>query len=176
MVNVEKHKRLKAKFGMLPIEDKKFMHKFNEIIINETNESPRTMIDTLDSLNDELNNYYDGLASSNVGSVFKIGTCQRILEVYEHTFVIKNTIQYNYHMLTIDGECIKSILRKCDRVLNEFRNIQALQNSNIDRKSYGGLFSVALCDSDAKDYTKEQFESIMRLKEPIFIGDDNSNY
>lgn len=176
MVNAEKHKGLRAKFGMIPIEDKKFMHKYSEIIINETNESPQTMINTLDSLNDELNNYYDVLSKRNVGSVFKIGTCQRILEVYEHVFVIKNTIQYNYHMLRIDGSIIKAILRRCDRILNEFRNIQALQNKNIDRKGYGGLFSVALYDSDANDYTKEQFESIIRLKEPIFIGDDNSNY
>ena len=174
MVNVNKHKRLKAKFGMLPIENKEFMHKFNEIIINETNESPKTMIDTLNNLNNELNHYYDELTSSNIGSCFKIGTCQRILEIYEWVFVIKNTIHYNYHMLKIDGEIIKSILRKCDRVLNEYMNIKELQNKNIDRKGYGGLFSLMLLNSDANDYPKEQFESILRLNEPIHIGGDGS--
>lgn len=176
MVNAEKHKGLRAKYGMLPIENKEFMHKFGEKIIYTANEDSKYLIEQLDGLNDELNNYYDALSKRNVGSVFKVGTCQRILEVYEWVFVIKNTIHYNYHMLKIDGSIIKAILFKCDRVLNEFRNIQALQNSNIDRKAYGGLFSIALCDSNASDYTKEQFESIIRLKEPIFIGDDNSNY
>lgn len=174
MVNVEKHKRLKAKFGMLPIENKELMHKMNASIINEANESPNTVIDTLNNLNNELNYYYGKLASSNIGSCFKIGTCQRILEIYEWVFVIKNTIHYNYHMLKIDGEIIKSILRECDRVLNEYRNIQELQNKNIDRKGYGGLFSLMMLNSDANDYTKEQFESILRLKEPIHIGGEES--
>lgn len=173
MVNAEKHKRLKAKFGMLPIEDKEFMHKLNETIINETNESPQTTIATLDSLNDELNKYYDALSKRNVGSYLKFGTCQRILEVYEHVFVIKNTIQFNYHMLRIDADDIKSILMKCDRIFNEFENIQALQNKNIDKKGYGELYSIMQIESDAKDYTKEQFESIIRLKEPITLGGDD---
>ena len=177
MVDAEKHKGIQAKYGMLPIEDKEFMHKYAEIIINDTNENPQRTLDGLNELNDELTTYYDALSKRNVGSFFKSGTCQRILEVFEHTFVIKNTIQYNYHMLKIDGELIKSILRTCDRVLNEFMNIQALQNKNIDRKCYGGLFSVALCDSNASKYSKEVFENIIRLKTPIrLVGDDVMMY
>lgn len=175
MVNVEKHKRIQAKFGMLPFEDKGFMNKYVERVINDTNENPQRTIDGLDELNNELNHYYDNLASSNVGSVIKIGNCQRILEIYEHTFVIKTTIQYNYHVLKIDGEIIKSILRKCDRILNEFRNIQALQNKNIDRKGYGGIYSAKLLDSDAKEYSLETFENIVRLKDSLnLVGVDGS--
>ena len=172
MVNAEKHKRIKAQFGMLPIEDSDFMHKFADRIINDTNNNPKATLDGLNSFNDELTDYYNALSKRNVGSFFKIGTCQRILEVYEHTFVIKNTIQYNYHMLKIDGSIIKAILRTCDRVLNEFMNIQALQNKNIDRKGYGGLYSVALCDSDASNYPKDVFENIIRLETPISLGAD----
>ena len=171
MVNAEKHKGIQAKYGMIPVEDHEFMNKWCAKIIDDTNENPQITLDGLDNLTDELTNYYNNLSKSNVGSVIKIGGCQRILEVYEHVYVLKYCIQYNYHMLRIDGRTIKAILRKCDRVLNEYRNIQALQNKNIDRKGYGGLYSLMPFDLDAKDYSKEQYESIIRLKEPIFIGE-----
>ena len=173
MVNAEKHKRIKAKYGMLPVDDMEFMNKFSKKIVDDTNENPKLTMDTLNTLNNELNNYYNNLSKSNPGSVMKIGTCQRILEVYEHTFVIKNTIQYNYHMLRIDDSIIKAILRECDHILNEFMNIQELQNKNIDKKGYGGIYSVKLMDSDAKDYSLEMFENIIRLKTPInLVGVD----
>lgn len=171
MVNAEKHKRIKiqAKFGMLTVENRKFMHKYCEKIINDANDNPQLLIDTLNSLNDELNDYYDSLASANIGSLFPVRHCERILEVYEHVFVIKNSIQYNYHMLRIDSNIIKAILRTCDRVLNEFMNLQELQNKNLNKKGYGGIYTVKLIDSDAEDYPMEIFENIIQLKEPIFI-------
>lgn len=170
MVNAKKHKKLTAKFGMLPIEDKEFMHKFNEQIIDTANEDSTNLIGMLDSFYDELTQCYDSLAKRNNGSVLKAGTCQRILEVFEWSFVIKNTIHYNYHMLTIDGDVIKSILSGCDRVLNEFKNVQAIQNKNIDRKIYGGYFSVKYSDRiNNTNVPKDMLENVLRLKEPIFI-------
>ena len=76
-------------------------------------------------------------------------------------------------MLRIDGSIIKAILRTCDRILNEFMNIQELQNKNIDRNGYGGILSIKLIDSDAKNYTNEIYENNLRLKTPIsLVGDD----
>lgn len=171
MVNRNKHTKVTDKFGMLPIDDQELMHKLSEKIINETNENPQMVMNTLDSLNDELNGYYDSFNGRNNGTVLKTGVCQRILEVYEHVFVIKNTIQYNYHMLRIDGEVIKAILFKCDRVLNEFMNIQAKQNKNIDNKIYGGFFSVRLTKSiNNTNVPKEMLENVIRLKTPISLA------
>lgn len=170
MVNAEKHKKITAKFGMLPIEDKEQMHNFNAKIIYTANEDSEYLIGMLNELHDELTGYYDGLCKSNCG-VLKINVCQRILEVYEWTFVIKNAIHYNYHMLTIDGDVIKSILSECDGVFNEFKAIQERQNKNIDNTTYGGFYGVASSETldSGADYPLENFESIVRLQEPIFI-------
>ena len=175
MVNAEKHKQRKYQIGALPIEDKELMAMLVGKVINDTNENPQIMIDGLKSLYAELTNYYNVLASRNNGSFFKIQECQRILEVYEHTYFIKETIQHNYHALRIDAVYIKAILNECDLVLNEFKNIQARQNKNIDNKFYGGIFTVKLMGSidGYDDYPKESFEDIIRLKEPIsLVGAD----
>ena len=176
MVNANKHRKVTCKFGMLPIEDDAFMQKFNESIINVANEDSKYLIDVLNGLHDELTQCYDSLAKRNNGSVLKTGSCQRILEIYEWVFVTKNTIQYNYHMLTIDGDVIKSILSACDSVLNEFKNVQAIQNKNIDRKIYGGYFSVKYSDRiNNTNVPKEMFENVIRLQEPIKLGNDDLN-
>lgn len=174
MVNAEKHKKIQAKIGMIPIEDKELMHKFNEKIIYTANEDSKYLIDMLDELNNELAHYYDSFDKTNAG-VLKINVCQRILEIYEWAFVIKNTIHYNYHMLTIDGDVIKSILSACDNVLNEFASIQSRQNKNIDNKTYDGFYGVLSSesiDADA-DYPLENFESIIRLNTPISLSGDS---
>ena len=98
MVNAEKHKKITAKFGMLPIDNKELMHNFNAKIIYTANEDSEHLIGMLNELHDELTRYYDWFGKTNTG-VLKINVCQRILEVYEWAFVIKNTIHYNYHML-----------------------------------------------------------------------------
>lgn len=171
MVNRNKHTKVTDKFGMLPIENQELMHKLNAKIIDETNENPQMVMETLDALNDELNGYYNLFNGRNNGSVLKTGVCQRILEVYEHVFVIKNTIQFNYHMLRIDGELIKAILFKCDRVLNEFMNIQAKQNKNIDNKIYGGFFSVKYSNRiNNTNVPKEMLENVIRLATPISLA------
>lgn len=171
MVNAEKHKMIQAKFGMLPIEDKELMHKLTEKVVYTANEDSAYLIGMLNELYDELTSYYDLFGKSNAG-VLKINVCQRILEIFEWYFVIKNTIQYNYQMLRIDADSIKSILSACDSVLNEFKNIQARQNKNIDNKTYGGFYGVVASESldNGADYPLEQFESIVRLKEPINIA------
>lgn len=171
MVNANKHKKVDAKFGMLPIEDKELMHKFNEKIIYTANEDSKYLIKMLNDLHDELTGYYDLFAKRNNGSVLKTGVCQRILEVFEWSFVIKNTIQYNYHMLTIDGDVIKSILSECDGVLDEFKAIQARQNKNIDNKIYGGFFSVKYSNRiNNTNVPKEMLENVIRLETPISLA------
>ena len=177
MVNAEKHKQIRNIGGMLPIEDKAKMHELGIKLINTINENPKIILESLDGLHTELTHYYDSVSGTD-GAVLKIGTCKRILEVYENAFFIKNTIHYNYHMLKIDGDVIKSLLSACDGVLNEFKNIQARQNKNIDNKTYGGFYSVASSeslDNDA-DYPLENFESIVRLQEPLTIGADGMKY
>ena len=177
MVNAEKHQKLQAKFGMIPIEDKEFMDKFVESIINTANEDSKYMIDVLNGLHDELTHYYDSFSGTNAG-VLRIGACQRILEIYEWVFITKNTIHYNYNALRIDSDVIKSILNECDGVLNEFKNIQAIQNKNIDNKTYGGYYGVVASElvDNVDDYPLENFESIIRLQEPINLGADGMKY
>lgn len=171
MVNAEKHKTTTAKFGMLPIENEEYMHRLHEKIINETNENPQSTIDALESLNSELNKYYDSVSGNN-GGVLKTGTCQRILEIYENVFVIKYAIQYNYHMLTIDAGDIKTILQCCDTVLNCFMDIQARQNKNIDKKLFGGMLSVKLTKTiNNTNVPEEDFENVVRLETPISLSD-----
>lgn len=174
MVNAEKHKQRKYQIGALPMEDKKQMMMLVDKVINDTNDNPQIMIDGLKSLYAELTTYYNVLASRNNGSFFKIQECQRILEIYEHTFFIKDVIQNSYQFLKIDAVYIKAILSECDLVLNEFKNIQAKQNKNIDNKIYGGIFTVKQNGSidGYNDYPKESFEDIIRLKEPIFHVDN----
>ena len=174
MVNAEKHKQTKAEFGMLPIEDKEQMHMLNGMIIYNANENPKSLIDDLNSLYDELNKYYDSVSATSSG-VLKTGTCTRILEIYENVFVIKNTIQYNYHLLTIDAAVIKEILQECDNVLNCFKDIQARQNKNIDNAIFDGFDGVKASDSiNNINVPKEMFENVVRLETPIFLDGGDS--
>ena len=177
MVNANKHKKIQSKFGMLPFEDTGFMNKWCGMIIDDTNENPQKMIDTLKNLYDELDSYYETLSRS-VGGVLKIGNCERIIEIYEHVLVLKDIIQNNYHVLRIESDMIKSILSECDRVLNLFKDIQSRQNKNIDKKGYGGLTSVLLVESLedkklkdllAKGEIPKDLENMMRLKESIHL-------
>lgn len=177
LVNAEKHKQIRNIGGMLPIEDKENMARIGEQLIYTINSNPKTILELLDVFHKELIHYYDSV-SGTAGCVLKIGTCKRILEIYENTFFIKNTIHYNYHMLKIDGDCIKTLLSECDGVLNEFKNIQARQNKNIDNKTYGGFYSVASSETldNDNDYPLENFESIVRLQEPIYLSADGMKY
>lgn len=178
MVNAEKHKTIRNIGGMLPIEDKAKMHELAKNLINTINDNPKVIVDALESFHLELTNYYNSFDETTAG-VLKIGTCKRILELYENTFFIKNTIHYNYHMLRIDADCIKTLLSECDGVIDEFKNVQSRQNKNIDNKTYGGFYSVVASesiDNDA-DYPLENFESIIRLQEPInLVGADGLLY
>lgn len=168
MVNVNKHKQIKFKIGMLPFEDMEFMQKFVKKIIDDVNDNPQITIDGLNSLHVELTRYYDSISGSS-GGVLKIGTCQRILEIFENVYVIKDIIQNNYPMLKIESNDIKALLDASDNVLNEFDNIQSRQNKNIDNKTYGGFYSVQELESNNQysDYPKEHFEKIIRLEKPI---------
>lgn len=178
MVNAEKHKTIRNIGGMLPIEDKAKMHELAKKLINTINDNPKFIVDVLESFHAELTRYYDSFDKTTAG-VLKIGVCKRILEIYENAFFIKNTIHYNYHILKIDADCIKTLLSECDGVFNEFKNVQAIQNKNIDNKTYGGFYGVVASeslDNDA-DYPLENFESIVRLQEPInLVGADGLLY
>ena len=171
MVNAEKHKTIRNIGGMLPIEDKAKMHELAKKLINTINKDSAIVLDALESFHGELTRYYDAFDKTTAG-VLKIGTCKRILELYENTFFIKNTIHYNYHMLRIDADCIKTLLSECDGVLNEFKNVQARQNKNIDNKTFGGFYGVVASESldNDNDYPLENFESIVRLQEPINLA------
>lgn len=176
MVNAEKHKRITNIGGMLPIEDKERMKELVREMIDYANNHSKTLLDYLNDFNSELNHYYNTLSGDN-GGFLKIGACQRILELYENVLFIKYTIQYNYHVLTIDGSVIKTILQECDNVLNNFKDIQIRQNKNIDNKAYGGLLTVVLSETvfdDYDDYPMENFESIIRLDEPLSLNLNNS--
>ena len=175
MVNANKHKQIQAKIGMLPFEDVEFMNKWCAKVIHDTNENPQKTLDGLKMLYIELDSYYETLSRS-VGGVLKIGNCERIIEIYEHVLVTKEIIQNNYHVLRIESDMIKSILSECDRILNEFKNIQERQNKNIDKKGYGGLTSILLVESmhDKKlmdllvnDEIPKDLENVLRLKESI---------
>ena len=171
MVNPNKHKQIKFKIGMLPFEDTEFMQKFVEKIISDVNDDPQITIDGLNALHDELTKYYNSISGTS-GGVLKIGTCQRILEIYENVYVIKNIIQNNYPMLKIESKDIKALLNASDSVLNEFDDIQKRQNKNIDNKTHGGFYSVQELESNNQysDYPKENFEKIIRLEKSIQIN------
>ena len=169
MVNAEKHKTIRNIGGMLPIEDKAKMHELAAELIDFVNEHADELIDGLSEIYAELNKYYDSVSTKS-GGVLKTGTCQRILEIFEDVFFTKTTIQYNYHMLTIDGSVIKAILQECDSVLNCFMDIQARQNKNIDKKLYGGMLSVRLTKTiNNTNVPKEMFENVVRLETPISL-------
>lgn len=171
MVNAEKHKTITNIGGMLPTHDKEKMHELTGEMIIYVNMHSDTLMEYLKDFNMELNKYYDSLSGTS-GGVLKIGTCKRILELYENVFFIKTTIEYNYHMLIIDGSVIKAILQECDNVLNCFKSIQERQNKNIDSKLYGGFYSVVSnenIDND-NDYPLENFENIVRLNTPISLS------
>ena len=169
MVNAEKHEKITAKYGMLPVEDKELMQKLNVKILYTAINDSKFLIDELDGLYNELKSYYDLFNGTNAG-VLKVGLCQRILEIYEWAFVIKNTIQYNYHVLPIKPDVVKSILNLCDNVLSMYDAIKTRQNKNIDNKTFGGFYGVSKSKSiNNTDVPKELFENVIRLKEPIFI-------
>lgn len=167
MVNANKHKQLKSKIGMLPTEDMEQMEMIVAKMIQDVNTNPQKNVDALDELHKELDSYYESIKDDS-RCILKIGTCQRILEIYEHVSMFKETLYANYHALEIDSNDIKSNLNACDGVLNAFKDIQARQNKNIDNKTHGGFESVKQSEQiENVDYPKEQFENIIRLKESI---------
>jgi hypothetical protein len=169
MVNAEKHKATRNIGGMLPIENKEKMHELAVELIDFANEHSEQLLENLNGLYAELNKYYDSVSAKS-GGVLKIGTCQRILEIFEDVFFTKTTIQYNYHMLSIDAAVIKEILQECDNVLNCFKDIQARQNKNIDNPIYDGFDGVKASESiNNTNVPKEMFESIVRLETPISL-------
>ena len=156
---------------MLPVDDMEFMNKFCKKIVDDTNENPETTIDGLNNLYNELDEYYSVISDS--GEILKISVCQRIFEIYEWVIVTKETIQYNYHRLTIDADVIKEILSDSDHVLNLFKDIQIRQNKNIEKSGGSAYIKESELSNNYSDYSKENYENIMRLKEPIIkVGVD----
>lgn len=181
MVNFEKHNQNKILAGQLPIENNDLMNKLGKGIINLIITEPNTVIASLKSQYKELDGYYTGLSNKNTGSFIKIGSCQRILEIYEHTYFMYDVCKYmldysktedidapkeNINRLT---ENINEVKYCCERIRDLFFDIQRLQNKQIDKKGYGGIKTIRKLTlrTGYKDYPKENFEGIIRLKEPL---------
>ena len=181
MVNFGKHKQNKSLFPPLPFEDNEIMNEIGKELINLIVTKPDTVITSLKSQYTELDNYYTMLNNKNAGSFIKVGSCQRILEIYEHTY-IKNEV-CNYMLNYIETEEIDApneyitglidniteVKYNCSKIRDIFFDIQKLQNKQIDKKGYGGIKTIRKLTLRAgyKDYPKENFENIVRLKEPL---------
>ena len=181
MVNFEKHNQNKVLIGQLPIENTEIMNELGKETINLIVTEPDTVITSLKGQYDELNNYYDMLDNSNVGSFIKIGSCQRILEIYEHTYFINDVCTYmlkytETEELEAPTEDINRVIGNinevkfyCHRIRDIYFSIQSLQNKQIDKKGKGGIktaYNLTL-RSGYKGYPKKNFESIIRLQEPF---------
>lgn len=181
MVNYQKHKQNKSLFPPLPLEDNEIMNDIGKELINLIVTEPDTVITSLKSQYDELDTYYNSLDTKNPGSFIKIGSCQRILEIYEHTYIKNDVCNYMLNYIEteeIDApseyitgliENIKEVKYYCARIRDTFFSIQGLQNKQIDRRGYGGIKTVrkATLRSGYRDYPKKEFENIVRLKEPL---------
>jgi len=181
MVNFEKHNQNKVLIGQLPIENTEIMNELGKETINLIVTEPDKVITNLKGQYDELNNYYDMLNNSNVGSFIKIGSCQRILEIYEHTYFINDVCTYmlkytETEELEAPTEDINRVIGNinevkfyCHRIRDIYFSIQSLQNKQIDKKGKGGIktaYNLTL-RSGYKGYPKKNFESIIRLQEPF---------
>lgn len=181
MVNFEKHKQNKTLIGQLPIENTNLMNELGKETINLIVTEPDTVITSLKGQYNELDRYYNALSNKNTGSYIKVGSCQRILEIYEHTYFINDVCKYMLsYCETEEIEApkedinrlignIKEVKYYCERIRDLFFDIQRLQNKQIDKKGYGGIKTIRKLTlrSGYKDYPKESFESIIRLKEPF---------
>lgn len=181
MVNFEKHKQNKSLFPPLPLEDNEIMNEIGKELINLIVREPDTVITSLKNQYTELDNYYNMLNNKNVGSFIKVGSCQRILEIYEHTYIKNDVCKYMLNYIEteeIDApkeyitgliENIKEVKYYCERIRDIFFDVQRLQNKQIDRKGYGGIKTIykATLRTGYRDYPKKEFENIVRLKEPL---------
>lgn len=171
MVNAQKHKQIKSLGGMLPLEDKEKMQEIMIFYLYSVNENPQFVLAELNSDYGELNQYYYGVSGNN-HYILKTGTCQRILEVYEHVFVLNDLIQRYNELLTIDSSILKSITITCKNIINTFKDIQSAQNKNIKKTHYGINGLKASKSLNNTDVPSEIFENVVRLETPIFVGGD----
>lgn len=181
MVNFEKHKQNKSLFPPLPLEDNEIMGEVGKELINLIVTEPDTVITSLKSQYDELDTYYNSLDTKNPGSFIKIGSCQRILEIYEHTYIKNDVCKYMLNYIETEeidapkedinrvNDNIKEVKYYCERIRDCFFDVQRLQNKQIDRKGYGGIKTIrkATLRTGYKGYPKKEFENIVRLKETL---------
>ena len=171
MVNAEKHKQVKSFGGMMPIDDMERMQEIWIFMLHNVNENPQSVLDMLDNVYDELNQYYYGVTDKHY-HILKIGTCQRILEIYEHAFVLKDAIQRFNEVLTVNQSVVKSILNTCNNIINAFKDIQSAQNKNISKTHHGmpGIKASKSCNNT--NVSNDIFENVVRLETPISLKND----
>ena len=173
MVNAKKHQQVKSFGEMLPLEDKEKMQEIMISYLYDVNETPQFVLAELDVVYNELNQYYYGVSDKHY-HILKTGTCQRILEVYEHVFVLYDIIQRYNELLTVDSAILKSISITCKNILNTFNDIQSVQNKNISKTHYGIDGIKASKTINNTNVSSDIFENVVRLKTPIFVGGDSS--